>query len=120
MSEYTKGTWIYGWNGGLTGPRTPSIAGPTCAGRGVDNWFPVSRGMDCVAIAVGDTAMEACANARLIASAPDLLEALKGFMPNADGTITITPESLASARAALEKAEGKYPARAIKAGEMPK
>ena len=54
---------------------------------------------------------EARANARLMAAAPDLLEALKGLMdiPSHDGTQETSAKRIAikrAARAAIERAEG--------------
>lgn len=53
------------------------------------------------------------ANARLIASAPDLLEVLKGIccrvMGNSTGSFTIGVGHIKAARAAIAKAEGPTP-----------
>ena len=48
--------------------------------------------------------LEAKANARLIAAAPDLLEALKVLLDNKDNNEWLTGET--AARAAIKKAEG--------------
>lgn len=46
------------------------------------------------------------ANARLIAAAPDLLKALKGFVSNSSVVIGL-PHAARAARAAIAKAEGR-------------
>jgi len=59
-------------------------------------------------IGCGDKA-EQQANARLIAAAPDLLEALSWFINDIDGTHTVMvefDENVAKARAAIAKAKG--------------
>ena len=73
----TKGEWVNGWNKGLTGPTTPSSRNPT-----VDEnreFIPISNGMETVAIIIqqeNNSMNELEANAKLIASAPELLKAL--------------------------------------------
>ena len=76
--------WVKGWNGGLTGPNTPSsptvhysiamreyydgkgtVPFPKCG----DYYIPIACGMDTVAIAVGPDREE---TAELIARAPRL------------------------------------------------
>lgn len=32
--ERTKGTWVAGFDGGVTGPTTPRVSGPCCGGEG--------------------------------------------------------------------------------------
>ena len=58
----------------------------------------------------GTSNREASANARLIAAAPDLLEALRSLLPLA---VHVSPEDVAihTARAAIEKATGQEPAK---------
>jgi hypothetical protein len=110
MSGPTPGPWVVGYGSGLTGPTTPSVTGPTCAGR---DWghVPVSSGKDTVAIVPacvvrrpdGDQQDEdqMNANARLIAAAPDLLEALEKI-GKCDKSINGH-----LARAAIAKAKGE-------------
>lgn len=86
VAGHTQGPWVLGWNGGLTGPTTPSSAGPCAGGRGW-GFQPVSKGMETVAICPnGSLGKEpdgrALANARLIVAAPDLLAvAIKSHEP---------------------------------------
>lgn len=56
----------------------------------------------CYIVGITDTMETAEANARLIAAAPDMLEALRGFL-----TIGYYPETRAAAEAAIAKAEGR-------------
>ena len=81
----TKGEWVNGWNGGLTGPTTPNSPNPT-----VDNdrkYTPVSIGMETIAIVIqqeNDSIEELDANSKLIAAAPNLLEALRDILEQID------------------------------------
>lgn len=94
--------------------------GPWIAKKGA-GWF-VSRPNARIALAVGmrpDTSLvtgendhesESRANANLIASAPDLYEALKSclnFMENTESELGFNLESADQARAALAKARGE-------------
>jgi len=98
MNARTSGPWIKGYGpNGVTGPKTPRVGGPTVrdairsasweANGGV---YPepfytiVSCGMETVAIVPGGRD-EREANARLIAAAPDLLEATKEALNGMDG-----------------------------------
>lgn len=47
------------------------------------------------------------ANARLIAAAPDLLEALRELYESLDSCVDLTPERMWKARAAITKATGE-------------
>lgn len=58
-----------------------------------------------VAAVRGDLKLEALANARLIAAAPELLEALKGFVQRAEQLNGIDTGPLAQARAAIAKCD---------------
>lgn len=84
MSKHTQGEWDF-WSspirsGGVTGPAAAAamvaISEIENAGYGFhDEVFSSTK--ETVAIALGDTQEKATCNARLIAAAPDLLEALK-------------------------------------------
>lgn len=50
---------------------------------------------------------EGAANARLIASAPELLAALREMVADVDGGGSVSPYSVDAARAAIAKAEGR-------------
>jgi hypothetical protein len=50
---------------------------------------------------------EAEANARLIAAAPDLLEALEALFNAADSCTDLTPDVMRKAQAAIKKARGE-------------
>lgn len=65
-----------------------------------------SNGAICVIVTGGEDAWEEVANARLIAAAPDLLEALKGLVKDCP-TSELLEQRLATGRAAIAKAEGK-------------
>ena len=78
-TKWTPGRWRDDWNGGkgLTGPTT-SAAGGACCDPNRDTW-PVSIGAMTAAICPlpeSGSREEMLANARLIASAPDLYDAL--------------------------------------------
>lgn len=85
MAEHTKGPWrVDGPNGYINQIGIgPSIGAAYGAGE------------------------EVKANARLIAAAPELLEALLDLYNALDSCIELTPKVLAKARAALAKARGE-------------
>lgn len=99
---YTPSRWTKGWGQGLTGPNTVRCGGVTCQEsledgeytKQFDNWrkeggkdskptppiarhIPISVGTDTLALVVGENRE---ANARLMASAPRLLEALRSIL----------------------------------------
>ena len=86
MSAHTPGPWNIGWGNGLTGPTTPSVSGP-CVDGGLP-FIPVHSGRDTIAIVPQQRSGVLADNARLIASAPALLEALQlareFIVPSAD------------------------------------
>lgn len=94
MSNHTPGPWIIG-----TDPRYPS---EPCIDAVVDGvvWHIALCHMG-----LGPDDTSADANARLIASAPELYAALKDALPSLRG------ERYEIARAAIEKAEGVRPLR---------
>lgn len=115
--KHTPGPWVVGWGDGLTGPTTPND--PVVAGR---SWecVPVSQGMETIAIvpnqATGYFSLDEAkgtgrANARLIAAAPDLLEALRelylDLVANDQDGLIEHVEPMRKARAAIAKAEGR-------------
>lgn len=109
MSKHTPGPWKCGYetsNNGLTGPRVGPLA--FLDGESVCE-FPIHSGDHAIAwilesYGFGDKS-RVIADAKLIAAAPDLLEALQGLIdcisntrgPNAN-------EALELAHAAIEKA----------------
>ena len=108
--KHTPGPWVVGYGNGLTGPTTPSM-NAFCGGS---NWAyePVSKGMETIAVCPiqaeghkGDYE----ANARLIAAAPELLDAVLEMM-EACGALNGNPQTdnphEAKARAAIKKATG--------------
>ena len=72
----------------------------------VDSRMQVKSGEKPIANIITGYIPEAEANARLIAAAPDLLEALKTWL-KWDGEIRTTPSPPMLARAALAKAKGE-------------
>ena len=73
----TKAEWINGWGDGLTGPTTP-VTDPFCCEE--REYIPISFEDQTIAIVVqpkNNSIEEMEANAKLIASAPSLLEALQ-------------------------------------------
>ena len=80
----TQGKWEAGYNPEVTGPTTPNVSGPCCGG-GDWPYRTVNVGTETIAIIPAQdigrthnpTLKEAEANAQLIASAPDMVEALK-------------------------------------------
>jgi len=110
--NYTKGDWKAGYNPNVTGPTTPGIQ-LFCGGR---DWpyKTVNVGEETIAIVpaqiykrtkIGKLSEHlidgGMANARLIAAAPDMYEALKVF--KRDGVLA----ALDLMDAAIAKAEGK-------------
>jgi len=76
-TTHTPRKWEIGWGNGLTGPTTPSADGPCC---GEDRaYVPISKGKETIAIIPlpeNNNHKEMLMNAKLIAAAPDLLDAL--------------------------------------------
>ena len=130
--KHTKGEWVSGWGGGVSGPKTPAIGGPTVRDallyidwvkRGYASPDPeryytiVSCGDETVAIIPGEKE-ERTANAHLIAAAPDLLEALTGIEPLYAEYMALHPDPndpafelvikiVQSARAVIKQAKGE-------------
>jgi len=108
---FTKGEWIASFNPSVTGPTTPTIT-PVCGGR---NWpyRTINIGEETIAIIPAPDKNKAHipdigemeANAYLIASAPDLYEALKAIVALPD--FAIPGKSFVQIFNAIAKAEGK-------------
>lgn len=111
MKAYTKGPWVDGYGDGITGDRASMtvwidndrakyavVSGPLIDGP--------RNGRKLIAIIPEGDGHEA--DARLIAAAPELLEALKDCL-NADaiGYPELWREAGRQARAAIAKAEGR-------------
>lgn len=96
MSAHTPGPWGNYEEGDYWGVETPSVS--------IVVWGNAEDGDD--GGVRGKTIEEARANARLIAAAPDLLEALKAFVKAGDGHDDFT-ELWPVAAAAIAKAEGR-------------
>ena len=73
--KHTPGPWVNGYGDGVTGPTCPSALGPTCAGYEWD-YTVVSKNMEVISIIPKQENGIMEANARLIAAAPEMLEAL--------------------------------------------
>lgn len=110
--SYTKGNWKKGWGNGLTGPTTIT-ASVVCAGGKDWKYEPISNGYETIGIAVMQenlSTTELEANAKLMAAAPDLLEACQQlfFAPHQEHFITrLNDEEMKGMnmiKAAIEKA----------------
>lgn len=127
-TQHTPGPWFAGYGEGLTGPTTPSFAGPCCGGK---NWGyePVRCGdrtiaicpnQEAAALRISDIKGSAAANARLIAAAPDMLAALQATLQDLrvrgelcdDGVLELNISNgiLCQLESAIMKATGKEPA----------
>lgn len=112
---HTPGPWSFGAPQGQTGPTTPSFK-PFCGG---DEWpyEQVTSGMDTVAVVpapddgwpfCGEPIPgQAAANARLIAAAPHLLEALQEILAEDNPSLAEMNLRLEAGRAAIAKALGQ-------------
>lgn len=120
MSEnkFTPGPWKAGWSDGITGPKAANVTGWR-------NYYPISVMIG--GLSPGHGSHEPVAfvctldpdhleNANLIASAPDLLEALEGLLDRYTQLINCgdcgnwdpeTEKDVIAARAAIHKARGK-------------
>jgi hypothetical protein len=105
MSEHTPGPWeLVGatrvWKVGDNGAAVAIMAEPEV--RYSDQFREVDMG--------SARSREACANARLIAAAPDLLAALREYVDRHEAAMTSSPVGLPEydqACAAIAKAEGR-------------
>ena len=101
MSNFTQGPWAV-------------QKAEDCMGRHLDDavkWVVTSAKHD-IWISTGPTwdpehAEESEANARLIAAAPELLEAAMAFIAPFDGIEVVQDSDIAKARAAIAKATGE-------------
>ena len=92
MSEHTPGPWVITIG---TGTLNESIRGPNDEGIAQTGcWHREHR-------------PEAIANAQLIASAPDLLEALEAVVNDNHPATRMRPSLIHKAHAAIEKAKGE-------------
>lgn len=87
-----------------------STPGPWTAEKngGKGAWIKGANG-EWSAMACGTDDENADANARLIAAAPDLLEALKVMIDITVGDIYSLDPAITAARKAIAKAEGRHP-----------
>ena len=114
MSKHTPGPWIINYAGGLEAgegviPHHANSIGP----HGAGNVCHVYYGDYPTGTPIADYPQaieENIANARLIAAAPDLLEALERLLPNveylADGRAEVIAQ-IKDATAAITKAKGE-------------
>lgn len=106
------------WDAWINGCSKYSVTGPAAAAAMAAIWIMkdsghrghyvelASQSLECPGIALGDTKERAEANARLIAAAPDLLEALEQIATATEATVC-NPEWVAMrARTAIAKATG--------------
>ena len=103
MSDFTPGPWLL--------RTTPTSAG-LCHIVSAANWRGAFIYGDGIRKGVDDAlpkAQELAANARLIAAAPDLLEALKWMVLRTEGGEYPDGKCLEDARAAIAKATGEQP-----------
>lgn len=115
MSKHTPGpwgTWIDDIKYGVTGPSAAhamiaenAIKKSDLNGAWKDSFHVVSSVGRVSCLALGDTEVEARANARLIAAAPDLLEALQEALDHQ--LVTEGPDWWGKALAAVSKATGQ-------------
>ncbi len=122
---FTKGEWKYGFNPGVTGPTSAVVPSPVCGGK---DWpyRTVTVGTETIAIVPAQDEKrqfggrgtpnenEMISNAQLIASAPDLYEALTLTRNNlqtlSDGALHYKKTfsaNLVVLNQAIAKAEGK-------------
>ena len=96
MSEHTPGPWV------VCPIQKEDLLHSRKVGTGPEGWLGVAQ-------AHGDTQEEADANARLIAAAPDLLEACRIALVylESDADDQQEREDWAQIRVAIHKAEGK-------------
>ena len=107
-TKHTPGPWENGYGYGVTGPTTPRVGGPCC-----DHDIPyvvVRVGTEVLAIVPGVAKEIAEANARLIAAAPELLEACRTALRHIRGLIAdkgLTGDAVTQTLdLAIRKAEG--------------
>lgn len=110
MSKHTPGPWVI--LGDNVGCKTGHVAFTTCNPRTIDetkadgeSWLDMR---DRTKTERDGLAKEVAANARLIAAAPDLLEALEAIVESVDAeTAAIFEHLVWAARAAIAKATGE-------------
>jgi len=117
--KHTKGPWMLGYGPGITGPSTPALRcdemgneqGPFCDPKlpheliTVPLTGPLKDSHETIAVIPKVLSGDYKANARLIAAAPDLLEALSKILTEN----TLGADSKRMARAAIARATGEKP-----------
>lgn len=105
-TKFTKGKWVKGYGDGLSGPTTPNYPNPTVDDERL--FIPISKGMQTVCIVIlpeNNSVEEMEANAKLIAAAPKMIEALiKISKWLVDDTSLPTEETMTSVWNAIKKA----------------
>ena len=104
MSKHTPGPWAYELEYGPNITELPRITTVArCANYviGLPSDYPGGNCRD------GDPSGDEEADARLIAAAPDMLEALKGILAAVDETDCWLLEEMNAVRTAISKAEGE-------------
>ncbi len=102
---HTKGEWIKGYNKGLTGPTTPVSPSPVCDDK--REYIPISIRQETIAIVIlpeNNNKEEMEANAKLIATAPELLDVCVQLLEIADSRSQREQDILEKAISVIGKA----------------
>lgn len=106
MEKHSELPWTLGWGEGLTGPTTPSVHGPTVAGRNYP-YSVISQGYRAIAIVPQQddkTENNAALIVRAVNAHQSLIDALESLLPGAEAMGWSAAEQ---ARAALARAKGE-------------